>query len=360
MGPYTEQFYEDIREGSRRSAREIVPIVLDLVSPKNVIDVGCGLGTWLSVFKEFGVDDIWGAEGNWVDKAVLEIPKERFLQADLTKPFRLERKFDLVVSVEVAEHLSPEFAGIFLESLVRLGPVVLFSAAIPFQGGKNHVNEQWQGYWAEQFQNKGYHAIDCIRKRIWQNARVEFWYAQNMLMFARLDYLQTHPALQREYENTYASQLSLVHPRRYLEAIDWMRRWVDDAQSSAQELAVLIPPADTFILVDQGELGNLAGFGRGTIPFLEHNGEYWGPPPDDATAVREFERLRRLGASYIVFVRPAFWWLDYYCGFTSHLRSNFRCVLENERIVAFDLRLTSQTRLTCERSVEGSGNEREA
>lgn len=338
MEPYRGQFYEDIREGSRRSAREIVPLVVDLIGPQNVIDVGCGLGTWLSVFKECGIDDIWGVDGSWVDKAVLEIPKERFIQADLTKPLRLEREFDLVVSLEVAEHLSPEFANIFLESLVSLGPVLLFSAAIPFQGGKNHVNEQWQDYWAEQFQKKGYQVIDCIRRRIWQNANVEFYYAQNMLMFARLDYLERHPVLQREYENTHASQLSLVHPRRYLEAIEWMRRWVEDAQSTAQELAVLISPADTFILVDQGQLGNLVASGRHAIPFLEHNGQYWGVPPDDATAVREFERLRHLGASFIVFVWPAFWWLDYYPELNRHLRMKFPCVAQNERFIAFDLR----------------------
>jgi hypothetical protein len=68
-----------------------------------------------------------------------------------------------------------------------------------------------------------------------------------------------------------------------------------------------------------------------------YGGQYGGPPPDDATAIRELERLRQSGASFIVFARPAFWWLDYHAALC-HLRSAFRCVLENDRLVVFDLR----------------------
>ncbi len=78
--------------------------------------------------------------------------------------------------------------------------------------------------------------------------------------------------------------------------------------------------------------------GLRAIPFLEKNGQYWGPPADDETAVREFERLRQAGASYIAFAWPAFWWLEHYADFARHLRSRFRCVVENQRLVVFDLR----------------------
>src|SRR5262249_50095408 len=108
---------------------------------------------------------------------------------------------------------------------------------------------------------------------------------------------------------------------------------------AAEELIAAIPPGEQFILVDDDEWvigADLAG--RPRIPFLELEGEYWGSPPDDATAIREFERLRRAGASFIVFGRPAFWWLDYYSKFSGYLRAEFPCILETERVIVFDLR----------------------
>ena len=192
MQSYTEEFYEFVREGSKESAKEIIPIIFEFIQPKSVIDVGCGVGTWLSVFQAHGVEDVWGIDGDYVDKNAIEIPKERFLTFDLKSPFRFNRQFDLVVSLEVGEHLPNECAETFVDSLTKLAPVILFSAAIPFQGGTQHVNEQWQDYWVKHFQNKGYVAIDCIRNRVWENERVEFWYAQNILVFAKREIGRAH------------------------------------------------------------------------------------------------------------------------------------------------------------------------
>jgi len=136
---------------------------------------------------------------------------------DLRKPFQEEKKFDLVISLEVAEHLPRECSGVFIESLTRLGPVIIFSAAIPFQGGTDHVNEQWPDYWARRFNEKDFMAVDCIRKKIWQNDNVFYWYAQNILMYVKRDYLEVHPELREEFEKTNLSQLSIVHPKQYLE-----------------------------------------------------------------------------------------------------------------------------------------------
>src|SRR5215467_13018648 len=138
--PYTVDFYKIHRQGSRRSASQIVPLVLELVQPKSVIDVGCGVGAWLSVFNECGVEDFYGLDGEYVDRNMLEIPHQRFLAVDLTKPIQLNRQFDLVVSLEVAEHLPDNCAEMFVDSLTKLGRVILFSAAIPHQGGTRHVN----------------------------------------------------------------------------------------------------------------------------------------------------------------------------------------------------------------------------
>jgi SAM-dependent methyltransferase len=124
----------------------VVPTVLRLVQPEPVVDVGCGDGAWLSVFRELGVNHRFGLDGDYVDRRLLQIPQDQFSATDLSLPFRLPCTFDLAVSLEVAEHLPPQSAEDFVDSLTRLAPVVLFSAAIPLQGGTHHLNEQWPDY----------------------------------------------------------------------------------------------------------------------------------------------------------------------------------------------------------------------
>jgi SAM-dependent methyltransferase len=329
MPLYTEDFYRNIHQSSHRSAKEIVPLIIELMQPRSVIDIGCGVGTWLAVFKEYGIEDIFGVDGNYVDKKLLEIPEENFLSFDLEKPFRMDRQFDLVVSLEVAEHLPGSCAEIFIDSLTSLGPVILFSAAIPFQGGEYHVNEQWPDYWAKLFQKKGYVIIDYIRNKIWQNEAVEWYYAQNILIFAKEHYIGNHDLLKIALTNTLPLQLSIVYPKKYLEVIDWLH--------CIHDMARLIPSETPFILVDQEQLRNVIAVGRHAIPFLERDGQYWGPPPNDMTAILELERLHRSGARFIVFAWPAFWWLEYYAELHRHLHSEFRCVLQNDRLIVFDL-----------------------
>jgi SAM-dependent methyltransferase len=224
MSTYPTKWFRSFQECSQRSAQEIVPLVVDLIQPRSVIDVGCGVGAWLSVFKGCGVGEIRGIDGDYIDRKALLIPQKQFRSVDLTKPFQLDEQFDLVVSLEVAEHLPRESAEAFISSLVRLGPVILFSAAVPFQGGNHHVNEQWPEYWADLFQKKGYRVIDCIRQKIWHNNNVQFYYAQNILLFASEDYLEGHPRLKQEAEHTNTAQLSLVHPDLYLSNLSLLHR----------------------------------------------------------------------------------------------------------------------------------------
>jgi SAM-dependent methyltransferase len=213
---YEQEFYKCRQYGSCQSAEVIVPLLFELIAPKSVVDVGCGIGSWLSVFKKYGIDDILGIDGAWVDKKMLMIPSEQFISCDLENTIKVDRQFDLVVSLEVAEHIRPENATSYVKSLVDLGHVILFSAAIPLQIGKHHVNMQWPDYWVRLFEEHGYVVIDAIRKRIWQNDDVEYWYAQNVLIFAKHDYVKSHPALKCEMLKTTVTQLSLVHPKMYL------------------------------------------------------------------------------------------------------------------------------------------------
>jgi hypothetical protein len=179
------------------------------------------VGNWLYVFREHGVEEILGIDGDYVDTKLLKIPQDCFLPHNLTKPLKVEQYFDLVVSVEVAEHLPIENAEEFVDTLVRLGPVILFSAAIPHQPGDSHLNTQWPDYWANLFQQREYTVIDCLRNKFWQNENVHWWYSQNMFLFVKQTELEKFPLLKQEYSKEEFSKgnvapLSLVHPDLYL------------------------------------------------------------------------------------------------------------------------------------------------
>jgi len=214
---YDPIFFAKNNATSSKSAEIIVPLIIDLVSPHSVIDIGCGTGTWLSVFKAHNVDEITGVDGHWVQDEMLLIPKSCFLAYDLTQSLNIERRFDLAVSLEVAEHLDRRCARNFVSTLVKLSSVIVFSAAIPFQDGTHHVNEEWPDFWAKLFGEHEYVPIDCIREMIWNNEDVAWWYAQNILVFAEKKYVLNNPKLQRAFELTRVSQLSIVHPGMHLQ-----------------------------------------------------------------------------------------------------------------------------------------------
>ncbi|MBY0526617.1 MAG: class I SAM-dependent methyltransferase [Gemmataceae bacterium] len=224
MAAYDDEFFATYDDGVVKSADAIVPLLLDLVGPRSVIDIGCGIGTWLSVFLRHGVTDIHGVDGPWVGEAALHIPRTCFRQHDLEKPVNLGRRFDLVTSFEVAEHLAPSAAESFVRTLTALGDVVAFSAAIPDQGGVEHVNEQWPSYWAERFQELDYVAIDGVRPRVWHNADIWWWYRQNLLIYVRRSCLARYPKL---LDAATEMPLSLVHPELFAKTC---RRLADTAQ----------------------------------------------------------------------------------------------------------------------------------
>jgi SAM-dependent methyltransferase len=167
------------------SAKIILPYLFKTTSINSVLDVGCGLGTWLSVAKSYGVDDILGIDGDYVDTKKLFINSSDFISKDLNETFQLDRRFDLTICLEVAEHLSAESSEKLVDSLVSHSDLILFSAAVPFQGGENHINEQFPDYWQRKFADKGFKFYDVFRFEFWDNPEVNFWYKQNMFLVAR-------------------------------------------------------------------------------------------------------------------------------------------------------------------------------
>jgi SAM-dependent methyltransferase len=211
---YDRSFYETLSEQSRPSAGVVVPLLVHLVAPRSVIDLGCGTGEWLAAFTTEGIHDVVGVDAGDVPSELVRIAPERMMRAELTKPLDLGRTFDLALSLEVGEHLPESSAPTLVDSLVRHAPVVAFSAAVPDQRGTNHVNEQWQDWWAELFAQRGYLAVDAIRRRIWNEEGVQFWYAQNLLLYVERDELSRRPLLRTEHELMGTQQLALVHPAR--------------------------------------------------------------------------------------------------------------------------------------------------
>jgi hypothetical protein len=208
---YDNDFFAAQVTGALESARVVAPLVCGLVQPRRVADLGCGRGAWLRAFKDSGVSFIQGFDGDYVDRDALLIPRESFLHADLAKLTKLPGKYDLALCLEVVEHLSPQSGLRIVAALTEAAPVVLFSAAIPGQGGTNHVNEQWSGYWRQRFEARSYRMLDPIRPLIRDDKRVAWWYRQNILLFASDAAISASPGLQAEAARQPQFELEWVH-----------------------------------------------------------------------------------------------------------------------------------------------------
>jgi SAM-dependent methyltransferase len=184
---YDQKFFDWVSFTAARSARDVVPVVVEHLRPSSVLDVGCGQGAWLATWRAHGIADVVGVDGDYVARDALLFPAEQFLARDLTRPFRLGRRFGLVQSLEVAEHLRPDASVAFVELLCAHGDVVLFSAAQPGQGGEGHINERDLSAWGREFTRHGYAAFDVVRPRIATNRAIAPWYRYNTVVFANPD-----------------------------------------------------------------------------------------------------------------------------------------------------------------------------
>lgn len=208
------------QEHNRIAPKEIVPLLIDKIHPKSVVDVGCGLGTFLSVFIENGITDVMGYDGDWVDQNLLSenIDISYFTPFNLENTIKTNRRYDIAICLEVAEHLKSENADTIVESLVGLSDTIVFSAAIPFQGGQNHINEQWPDYWSKKFKEHNYTMMDYLRPLLWDNENIFYWYKQNIFLVVKDDKKEYIKSLFNDSIKN-DSTLSLVHPECYLSKI---------------------------------------------------------------------------------------------------------------------------------------------
>lgn len=178
----------------------------------SMLDVGAGTGTWLAAAQEAGIKDLQGVDGLKLPDGKLHVSPELIRRHDLNTPVDFGRTFDLVISFEVAEHIEPENAEVFVDNLVRHGDTVLFAAAGPGQPGTHHVNCQWPAYWQEKFNARGFVCSDWPREMLWDNGQIEPWYRQNMFAAVR-DFTRAgseprlrgmiHPELVRDFASNY-------------------------------------------------------------------------------------------------------------------------------------------------------------
>jgi SAM-dependent methyltransferase len=329
-GCYSPDYFNSIGGLSRSSAAVVAPMVMELLQPRSVVDVGCGTGAWAAAFKSAGASEVLGIDGDYCDRSQLEVDAREFLAANLTRPISVDRSFDLAICLEVAEHLDQQYAGLLVTSLAGLAPAVLFSAAIPHQGGEHHVNEQWPSYWVNAFAQHDYAAIDPFRRRLWKHKSVAWWYAQNLLLFIRRDAIEASSKLQSLVVETESGVLPLVHPQNMLDLA-----WRNQVLEAVVELLTVTPEGAHILLVDNALFGELPPIGRVVEPFPQRGGVYGGPPSDSQAAMEELKSRVAEGADTIAFGWPAFWWLEHYGEFASYVREHFNETLHNQRWVVF-------------------------
>jgi len=208
---YSESFY-DYHISAAKSLDALVSLIVDIVNPGSVVDIGCSVGAALSCFKTKGVNEILGVDGFWVKDEQLLIARNEFIRHDFSKEgfLSLPKKYDLAISTEVAEHIDEDNADDFITTLVSASDVVIFSAAIPGQGGVNHVNEQYQQYWIDKFSEHDYIVYDCLRGSLWNIEDVSFWYKQNLLLFCK-----NNRESILNLPDTVTPVYNIIHPQQY-------------------------------------------------------------------------------------------------------------------------------------------------
>jgi SAM-dependent methyltransferase len=244
---YDEKFFTNQEIDSIESSETILGTLFAHSRPASVIDVGCGVGTWAAAASRLDVTEVLGVDGAYVDRRALVIPEHDFLALDLAQPglpdavaLRRPGRFDLAISMEVAEHLPYGRAKSFVADLCSLADVVLFSAAIPFQGGTAHINEQWPEFWATFFRSQGFACFDLLRPKLWAMPGVKWWYAQNALLFVR----NGSEAFDRFPEAALVRDrsLALVHPSAWLSSIlnQWHPYRASAREEEAQDLQAVL------------------------------------------------------------------------------------------------------------------------
>ena len=214
---YGQDFYNSQILGSLQSAQVYLYHLFSLWGvPESVADLGCGRGAWLATCRDLGVKRVVGFDGHWNSLGDILDQQIEFYPTNLEQPIFLTESFDLVISLEVAEHLQPEASDTFVDSLSRLSDAVLFGAAFIGQPGANHINTRLHSFWAEKFIARGYLLFDLFRPTFWDDDRVEPCYRQNTFLYVKPDHALFCTLIQRGYSYRHDARfMDCVHPVIY-------------------------------------------------------------------------------------------------------------------------------------------------
>lgn len=205
------QSHADHWQEKRLSANKVCSYIAQIYRPlRSVLDVGCGVGLFLAEANKLGADIINGVEAEWLDDDLLVVDRSCIRHHDLTKPLDMQCTYDLVISLEVGEHLPAIAAETYVASLVRHGRMILFSSAIPHQGGVHHVNEQWPEYWARLFVKHNYHFVDIVRPHFWYDREMILYIRQNAFLVAHAETILANPTLLAVHDRHLP--MAMVHP----------------------------------------------------------------------------------------------------------------------------------------------------
>jgi len=236
---YNNTFYDNQYKGSISSAVHFLEYLFSYYRPDSIVDFGCGVGSWLSVANDLGVSRLVGLDGAWLSQQKMLNQKIAFKEVDFTKEFDLKEQFDLAISVEVAEHFDEQFSNQFIQNICKSAPVVIFGAAIPEQGGANHVNEQYQSFWIKKFEENGYICLDIFRKKFWGYEDIEYWYKQNTFLFVSNDQIDLLP---KELFNHTDFIPDIVHPTLFKKK--FKRRTPDNEIDLIRDAAIVFEKYD--------------------------------------------------------------------------------------------------------------------
>ena len=185
---YNREFFQWSIKSEVGSSLGFAKIVCKYMKPKSIVDVGCGCGIYLKAFSLLGIKDLLGFDGSEHAIECSLVPGKIKLH-DLRVPLYTKRKFDLCLCMEVAEHIDVAYSEILADALIRLSDRLLFTAALPGQGGRNHVNEQPHDFWTALFQRKGFNFKKELTKRLRQEMKAKkviWWIPQNLMVFERI------------------------------------------------------------------------------------------------------------------------------------------------------------------------------
>lgn len=222
---YDAGFYSEKLVGMSNSAKIVLNLLYKYFQPQSVVDIGCGRGAWLAAAEHLGSKTLKGYDGSWVKKEHLLSKNISFTSVDfeIAMP-EINDKYDLCISLEVAEHIPKNYAKTFIDTLCMASDTVLFSAAIKNQGGTNHINEQWQSYWIDLFKSNGYECFDVLRAPLWSNESVEWWYRQNIFIFSRPknDLIN----MEQLSKSRGKAPVDIVHPINYESKVEGYRNQI--------------------------------------------------------------------------------------------------------------------------------------